>query len=85
MAQGRDFWHANSYQDQTVDMGHIYEGSGQKNVVSIFRLSVCVSVGPSVTIVTFFNYGQTGMPREAIFGMHIHMMPRNYIMSSKNL
>ena len=72
-------------QDQNVDMGHIYEGSGQKNVMSVIRQFVCQSVRPSVTIVTFLNYGQTGRPRDAIFGMHTHMIPRNYIMSSKDL
>ena len=72
-------------QDQNVDMGHIYEGSGQKNVVSVFRVSVCVFVCLSVTIVTFLNYGQTGRPRDPIFGMHTHMIPRNFIMSSKDL
>ena len=43
--------------------------------------SVCVSVYlcvcMSVTIVTFLDYSQTGRHRDAIFGMHTHMIPRS--------
>ena len=42
-------------------------------------VSVCLSVCLSVTNVTFLNYGQTGRPRDAIFGMHTHMILRSYV------